>query len=64
MSCPPSTVFPRWWYWVLILVPDPDKPSKSRQLMNFRSTKETKQFVSAVTGGAGSGMHKDGMAVS
>jgi len=30
-----------WWWWVIIFIPDPDNPSRSRQLMVLWSSKET-----------------------
>ena len=30
-----------WWWWVILFIPDPDNPSRSRQLMVLWSSKET-----------------------
>ena len=38
---PPIPRLSWWWYWVIMYVPDPDIPTRSRQLMILWSTKET-----------------------
>ena len=38
---PPIPRLSWWWYWVIMFVPDPDNPKRSRQLMILWSTKET-----------------------
>ena len=38
---PPIPRLSWWWYWVIMFVPDPDNPGRSRQLMVLWSTKET-----------------------
>tara|TARA_Y100000588_G_scaffold4075_1_gene5202 strand:+ start:5548 stop:6738 length:1191 start_codon:yes stop_codon:yes gene_type:complete len=49
-----------WWYWVIVLVPDPSNPKRSRQLMTLWSTKETEAIrVSGHWWKPGSRMHKD-----
>ena len=57
---PPIHGLSWWWYWVLILVPDPNNPKRSRQLMALWSTKETRAVrVSGHWWEPGSRMHKD-----
>ena len=49
-----------WWYWVIILIPDPINPKRSRQLMTLWSTKETDSIrVSGYWWNPGSRMYKD-----
>ena len=57
---PPLNRLSWWWYWVLVLVPDPRNPRRSRQLMTLWSTKETEAIrVSGHWWKPGSRMHKD-----
>jgi len=49
-----------WWYWVLVMIPHPSDPKRSRQLMTLWSTKETEAIrVSGHWWKPGSRMHKD-----
>lgn len=57
---PPIHGLSWWWYWVLVMVPDPANPHRSRQLMTLWSTKETEAVrVSGHWWNPGSRMHKD-----
>ncbi len=57
---PPIHRLSWWWYWVIVLVPDPSNPRRSRQLMTLWSTKETDAIrVSGHWWKPGSRMHKD-----
>lgn len=38
---PPLPRLSWWWWWVILFIPDPDNPSRSRQLMVLWSSKET-----------------------
>ena len=33
-----------WWWWWLILIPDPDKPGRSKQLMVLWSTRDCERI--------------------
>ena len=49
-----------WWYWVIIMIPDPLNTQRSRQLMTLWSTKETDSIrVSGHWWNPGSRMYKD-----
>jgi hypothetical protein len=57
---PPIHRLSWWWYWVIIFVPDPSNPGRTRQLMTLWSTKETEAIrVSGHWWKPGSRMHKD-----
>ena len=57
---PPIHRLSWWWYWVIIFIPDPDNPKRSRQLMTLWSTKETEAIrVSGYWWKPGSRMYKD-----
>ncbi|MBF92766.1 MAG: hypothetical protein CMB78_03215 [Euryarchaeota archaeon] len=57
---PPIHRLSWWWYWVIVLVPDPSNPRRSRQLMTLWSTKETDAIrVSGHWWKPGSRMYKD-----
>jgi len=57
---PPIHRLSWWWYWVLILIPDDQRPGRSKQLMTLWSTKETDAIrVSGHWWRPGSRMHKD-----
>ncbi|MEE2650695.1 MAG: hypothetical protein VX571_04220 [Candidatus Thermoplasmatota archaeon] len=57
---PPIHRLSWWWYWVIVFVPDPSNPGRTRQLMTLWSTKETEAIrVSGHWWKPGSRMHKD-----
>ncbi len=57
---PPIHRLSWWWYWVIVFVPDPSNPRRTRQLMTLWSTKETEAIrVSGHWWKPGSRMHKD-----
>ena len=57
---PPIHRLSWWWYWVIVFIPDPSNPGRTRQLMTLWSTKETEAIrVSGHWWKPGSRMHKD-----